>query len=144
MNTQAKTNKKKHKFKINEAVYILYAHRLKRLSRRRYCDDYDSLYLVIDYIESWPHLSNEERKEYIAKGYEYVISYVDREDMQENTTARLVPEEKLRKYYGHDYDIEIGLIMEEYDRLIGSITRATPYESLSWDPLKERYPDLYD
>ncbi len=143
MNTQAKMNKKKHKYKIKEAVYILYEHRLKRLSKKRYCDDYDSLYLVIGYVESWPHLSDEERKKYLSQGYEYVISYVDREDMQENSTARLVPESKLRKYYGHDYDIEIGLIMEDYDRLVGSITCAIP-RTVGWSPLKERYPDLYD
>ncbi len=116
-NIQAKALKKKHKFKINDVVYIPWIHRPKYLSKKRFSENWDDLFMVVGYLESWPYLDNESTKRYIEEGYEYVLIYLDVDGTVDNT-ACLAYTKDLRKYYGYNHRYEVEVVMENFEEKI--------------------------
>ncbi len=129
-NIQVRKKQNRHKFKIYEAVYVLFKHRPKHLSKKRFNFEWDETYMIIGYVESSPLIIDELREEYLEEGFEYLLGRLDGEFPGDILTAVIVKEEEIRKYYGHIYDSDIKLIIKNYDLVFGNIRFVEPFEDV--------------
>lgn len=123
-----------NKFKIKDKVWLLCNNgRPERLNKNRFNDDYDLMAMVIGYVETSPLIKDRWRHYYLKQGYKYVFSTVTRFDGL-HPCAHLAKEGELRRYYGHDYDIEFNEIYDDFEHQLKHVSGIVPLEK--WDGLK--------
>lgn len=115
-----------NKFKVKDKVWVLFQNeRPEHLSKNRYNDDFDMIAMVVGYVETSPLIKERYRHYYLKQSFKYVICHVTRFGGF-HPIADLVKEEDLKRYYGHDYDIEFNDIYKNFDNELKRIVSVTP------------------
>ena len=103
----------KYKFKIKDMVWVPGNKRPMDYSLNKFDDDYDSLFMIISYVETCPFIKDWYKRYYLKHGYVYVAGYFDREGRL--ASPYVFKESDLKRYYGHYWDVEIKIVLDEFE-----------------------------